>query len=304
MRIIFFGTPEFAVTTLQELVAAGKNIVAVVTATDKLGGRDKKQLIQSPVKQFALSQLIPVLQPEKLKNPDFIIELESYRADIQIVVAFRMLPEIVWAMPQKGTFNIHGSLLPKYRGAAPINWAIINGETETGVTSFFLKHEVDTGDLLLQAKTPILPSDNFGTMYEKLKHLGAEIALKTIEAIEQNKAHPFPQDESQASTAPKIFRETCEINFEQSAQKIVNFVRGLSPVPTAWTTLHQQALKVFVAQVEIAQHNFPCGKYFSDQKTYMKVACADGYVHLLEIQLENKKRMDIRSFLNGYNIVK
>jgi len=245
LRIIFMGTPDFAVPTLQTLVENGQNVVAVITAPDKPAGRGLK-LNESPVKQNAVSQQIPVLQPTNLKSETFLEVLKNYEADLQIIVAFRMLPEAVWNMPPLGSFNIHASLLPQYRGAAPINWAIMNGETETGVTSFFLKHQIDTGDIIFQDKTEILPVDDFGTLYEKLKHAGAALALKTVKAIEAGNVPSQPQiATSELKEAPKIFKETCQINWNQSAEKIHNFVRGLSPYPTAWTIFDEKTFKIF-----------------------------------------------------------
>ncbi|MFN3316928.1 MAG: methionyl-tRNA formyltransferase, partial [Raineya sp.] len=235
MRIIFMGTPEFAVPSLQVLVENGYNIVGVVTAPDKPAGRGKQMQV-SEVKQYALSQNLPILQPEKLKSPDFLAELQALKADLQVVVAFRMLPEVVWAMPPIGTFNLHASLLPKYRGAAPINWAIINGETETGVTTFFLQHEIDTGNIIFQEKEPISPTDTAGSLYQRLMHKGAKLVLKTVQTIEKGDVQTFPQV-GEITHAPKIFRETCQIDWNKTSTEIYNFVRGLAPYPAAWTTL-------------------------------------------------------------------
>jgi methionyl-tRNA formyltransferase len=302
LRIIFMGTPDFAVPTLQILVEHNYNIVAVVTAPDKPAGRGQK-IQQSPVKEYAVSQNIPVLQPTNLKSDSFLDELRSYMADLQIIVAFRMLPELVWSMPPLGSFNIHGSLLPQYRGAAPINWAIINGEKETGVTSFFLKHEIDTGDLLLQTRVPILEEDDFGTMYEKLKHEGANLALKTVQGIELSSLNPMPQPQSgELKHAPKIFKETCKINWDQPAEQVRNFVRGLSPYPTAWTHLSDKNFKIFRAEVlENAAYEGTPGTVYTDNKTYIHIKTADGAVAIVDLQMEGKKRMPLADLLRGYN---
>ncbi len=302
LRIIFMGTPDFAVPTLQILVEHNYNVVAVITAPDKPAGRGQK-IQQSPVKEYAVSQNIPVLQPTNLKSEAFLEELRSYKADLQIIVAFRMLPEVVWDMPPLGSFNIHGSLLPQYRGAAPINWAIINGEKETGVTSFFLKHEIDTGDLLLQTRVPILEEDNFGTMYEKLKHEGAKLALKTVQAIEQDNVKPMPQPASgELKHAPKIFKETCEINWNQPAEQARNFVRGLSPYPTAWTRLGDKTFKVFQVEVlENTAYEGEPGTIVTDNKTFVHLKTADGAVAIVDLQMEGKKRMPLADLLRGYS---
>jgi methionyl-tRNA formyltransferase len=300
LRIIFMGTPEFAVSSLQKLVESGSNVVAVVTAPDKPAGRGL-QLTPSPVKQFALSQEIPVLQPDKLKNPAFLEELRSYKADLQIVVAFRMLPEVVWNMPPKGTFNLHASLLPLYRGAAPINWAIINGETQTGVTTFFLQHEIDTGHIIFQETEPIHENDTVGTLYERLMQKGAELVVRTVQAVEADNYPQIPQPEvAVAKAAPKIFKETCEIQWNQSAEVIRNFVRGLSPYPTAWTILNGKICKIF--KVEVAQNESSkseIGHYATDHKSFLHFKTADGWVAIEELQLEGKKRMGIEEFLRG-----
>lgn len=302
LRIIFMGTPDFAVPTLQILVEHNYNVVAVITAPDKPAGRGQK-IQQSPVKEYAVSQNIPVLQPTNLKSEAFLEELRSYRADLQIIVAFRMLPEVVWNMPPLGSFNIHGSLLPQYRGAAPINWAIINGEKETGVTSFFLKHEIDTGDLLLQTRVPVQEEDDFGSMYEKLKHEGAKLALQTVQAIEQDNVKPMPQPQSEElKHAPKIFKETCEINWEQPAVQVRNFVRGLSPYPTAWTRIGDKTFKVFKVDVlDNTGYEGAPGSVFTDNKTYLHVKTADSAVAIVDLQMEGKKRMALADLLRGYS---
>jgi methionyl-tRNA formyltransferase len=296
------GTPEFAVPSLRILVENGYDIAAVVTATDKLGGRGGQQLIESAVKKYALTCGLPILQPEKLRSPDFLDSLQALQADLAVVVAFRMLPEVVWAMPRLGTINLHGSLLPRYRGAAPINWAIINGEQETGVTTFFLRQEIDTGDVLLQEKLAIGEADTAGMVHDRMMLLGAEVVLRSVRLIESGHYRTCPQDTSQASLAPKIFHETCRINFGAGTRQVHNFIRGLSPFPTAWTTLDGQELKIFLSLPEKSPPHLPPGTLLSDQKTYLKVATANGYIHLLELQLQGRKRMDVRAFLNGYRV--
>lgn len=294
------GTPEFAVPSLEILHQNGYEIVGVVTATDKMGGRGKKELLQSPVKRYALRHNIPVLQPKNLKSPAFLEELRALNANLQIVVAFRMLPEAVWAMPEHGTFNLHGSLLPKYRGAAPINWAIMNGETETGVTSFFIQHEIDTGDLLLQERLPIYEHETAGELHDRMMRLGAQVVLKSVQAIARQDYKLQKQDDTQATKAPKLYREHCEIDFKQSAQQAHNFVRGLSPYPAAWTTLDGKQLKVLRSEPEQAEHNYPPGQFLSDNKTWIKVAVADGFLSLKSLQLEGRRRLPVEEFLNGY----
>jgi methionyl-tRNA formyltransferase len=302
LKIVFFGTPEFAVAALQKLVESGCRVAAVVTAPDKPGGRGL-QLQPSPVKQYALSQGLPVLQPTNLKSPEFQEELRGYRADLQVIVAFRMLPEAVWDMPRLGTFNVHASLLPQYRGAAPINWAIINGETETGVTTFFLRHEIDTGDLILQDRVEILPEDNAGTLYGKLMQRGAELAVKTVRAIEAGTVQSRPQVASgPLKSAPKIFKETGRINWEQPSVQIHNFIRGLSPYPAAYTSLQGKQLKVFaseVAELGTETASLAPGNYVSDGKTFLAFRTADGLLRLTDLQLEGKKRMPVTEFLRG-----
>jgi methionyl-tRNA formyltransferase len=310
MRIIFMGTPEFAVPSLQILLENGYKVVAVVTATDKFGGRGGKQLIESPVKKFARANGIPVLQPANLKAPAFEEELRSYQADLQVVVAFRMLPEVVWDMPRIGTFNLHGSLLPKYRGAAPINWAVINGERETGATTFFIRHEIDTGDMLFQEKMAIGENETAGEVHDRMMHLGAALVLKTVQAIEQGGYVLHKQEETQASKAPKIFHETCGINFDQTALQVHNFIRGLSPYPGAWTRwktpdtgrpteLDGLEMKIFKTLKETSRHAFLPGTFITDGKKSLKIATRDGFVQVLELQMEGRRRMDVVSFLNG-----
>ncbi|MCS5489684.1 methionyl-tRNA formyltransferase [Algoriphagus limi] len=300
LRIVYMGTPEFAVPALEQLVEAGWNIVGVITAPDKPRGRGQK-LIPSPVKEAALKYGLNVLQPTNLKSPEFLEELKNLKADLQIVVAFRMLPEVVWNMPPLGTFNLHASLLPDYRGAAPINWAIINGERETGVTTFFLKHEIDTGSIIFQERVPILPEEDLGDVYTKLMNLGANLVLRTVEAIAKDEVRPIPQDESKAlHHAPKIFKETCEIDWNQSASKVNNLIRGLSPYPAAWTLLQGKICKIFKAKPHSQDlSGKEPGDWESDGKNYLKFQCGNGHLEVLEIQLEGKKRMSIKDFLRG-----
>jgi methionyl-tRNA formyltransferase len=303
LRIIFMGTPEFAVPSLKILVEHHYEIVGVITAPDKPSGRGLK-LTASPVKEYAQSVGLKVLQPTNLKNPDFLEELRSLGANLQIVVAFRMLPEVVWNMPQLGTFNLHASLLPQYRGAAPINWAIINGEKETGATTFFLQHEIDTGNLILQQREPIYEDDNAETLYERLKIMGSELVLKTVQSIETGTAPSIPQKEStELKIAPKIFKETCEIDWNKSAREVYNFVRGLSPYPTAWTTLNGKFYKIYKSKVvdNASRQNNP-GEVKSDGKTFIHVNCQQGILAIEELQAEGKKRMLVEEFLRGNKI--
>lgn len=306
MRIIFMGTPAFAVASLQALVENGQHVVAVVTSVDKPAGRGQK-LSYSAVKEYALSQNIPVLQPEKLKNPQFIEELRSFKADIQVVVAFRMLPEIVWNMPPLGTINVHASLLPQYRGAAPINHAIINDEKETGVTTFLLQHEIDTGNVLYSASTSILPEDNAGTLHDKLMELGAETLIKTLEGLKNQSIQPVPQKDilpgQNLKEAPKIFKDFCEINWNLPAKEIHNLIRGLSPYPGAFTKIKEKTLKIYSSAYQIEEHKEEIGTYKIEGKNSLKFFCADGYVEVKELQLEGKKRMEIKSFLLGNTIL-
>ena len=296
------GTPDFAVPSLDILIQNGYDVVAVITSTDKFGGRGGKKLIESAVKKYAVSKEIPVLQPQNLKNSEFLAELAGYKADLQIVVAFRMLPVAVWDMPELGTYNLHGSLLPRYRGAAPINWAVINGDKYTGVTTFKLKHAIDTGDLMYQKRVSITEDDNAGSVHDKMMSVGAELILKTVKSIESGDYKTFPQDESQVSKAPKIFRETCEIDFTKSTEEIYNFVRGLSPYPGAWMTLDGLEMKVFDTERSFEENVTVAGTIATDDKKYIKIAASDGYVILKDVKLQGKKRMDIRSFLNGYKM--
>ncbi len=300
MRIIYLGTPDFAVPPIKKLLENGYEVVAVVTAPDKPGGRLGTQV--SAVKKFALDHNIPVLQPERLKNPEFLEQLRSFRADLQIVVAFRMLPELVWSMPPLGTMNLHGSLLPKYRGAAPINWAIINGEKETGLTTFLLKHEIDTGDLLFQERIPIDENETAGELHDRMMEIGADLVLKSVQALENNTAAPFPQEETEVTHAPKIFTETCEIDFGRPIAEVHNFVRGLSPHPGAWTVLDGKKFKILRALKDISAPAQPPGTFISDGKNYLKISALDGYLDILELQMEGKRRMGTREFLNGYHL--
>jgi methionyl-tRNA formyltransferase len=303
LKIIFMGTPEFAVPSLEILIQNNFNVVAVITAPDKPQGRGQK-ILYSPVKECALKHNIPVLQPTNLKAPEFVETLTSYSADLQIVVAFRMLPEIVWAMPVIGTFNLHASLLPNYRGAAPINWAIINGEKETGVTTFFLEHDIDTGSIILQEKQPITEEDTAGTLYERLMHHGAELVLKTVQGIASKHYTSVPQQKDEnARHAPKIFRETCEINWNQHPKQVIDFIRGLNPYPSAWTTLAGKFYKIHKASLtQEKDAPIPPGELRTDGKTFLYVKVVQGWVSLDEIQPEGKRKMDVAEFLRGNKI--
>lgn len=306
MKIIYMGTPDFAVEPLRRLVEAGKNIVAVVTMPDKPAGRGHK--IQfSPVKEYALSVGLPILQPVNLKDPEFIEELRSYQADLQIVVAFRMLPEIVWNMPPLGTFNLHASLLPQYRGAAPINWAVINGETETGITTFFLQHEIDTGNIIMQEKINIAPDDNAGIVHDRLMMLGADLVLKTVNQIESGNITSIPQPNGELKPAPKIFKETCRINFNATAEAVRNLVRGLAPYPAAWIELTDPSgnttnMKIYEVSKELCTPSHPAGTLVCDGKKILKVAVLDGYIHLDQVQLAGKKRMPAADLMRGTDL--
>ena len=307
LRIVFMGTPEFAVASLDALIKAGYNIVGVVTAPDKPAGRGMK-MNESAVKKYATEHGLKVLQPEKLRNPDFLDELKSLNADLQVVVAFRMLPEVVWNMPRMGTINLHGSLLPQYRGAAPINWAVMNGETSTGVTTFKLKQEIDTGNLLLQESFPIGEDENAGEVHDRMKDIGAQLLVKTVKGLVEGTLKETPQSplassdgsETELKHAPKIFAETCKIDFSKSVDEVHNLVRGLSPFPGAFTYLDGKMIKILKGKKEITERKPPQGQIESDNKTFLKFPCADGYIHVLEIQLEGKRRMKIEEFLRGY----
>nr|CRY94471.1 hypothetical protein [uncultured prokaryote] len=309
LRIVYMGTPEFAVESLKRLVEGGYNVVGVITMPDKPVGRHGSVLQPSPVKQYALSQGLNILQPEKLKDETFVETLRALKADLQIVVAFRMLPEVVWNMPPMGTFNLHASLLPQYRGAAPINWAVINGDTETGITTFFLKHEIDTGEIIDQVRVPIADTDNVEVVYNRLMMLGGDLVLKTVDAILEGNIVTTPQeklvDEADLRPAPKIFKETCRIDWNKGVKKVYDFIRGLSPYPAAWTELHQGdaapvTLKVYESAKIFEAHDLPVGSIVTDQKSYFRVAVPDGYVDILSLQLAGKKRMEVADFLRGF----
>ena len=310
LRIVYMGTPEFAVASLKALVEGGYNVVGVITMPDKPMGRHGSVLQSSAVKQYAESVGLPVLQPEKLKNEEFLQQLRAWNADLQIVVAFRMLPEVVWNMPRLGTFNLHASLLPQYRGAAPINWSIIHGDTETGVTTFFLTHEIDTGKIICQKRLPIADTDDVGIVHDKLMAMGADLVVETVDLILEDKTEAVPQEQfyregEELRPAPKIFKETCRIDWQQSTKAVYDFIRGLSPYPAAWTELVApdgkcMVLKVYQTEKRLATHTFPVGSIHSDGKSYVDVATADGYIRLLSVQLAGKKRMPIHDFLNGF----
>ncbi|MBC7384412.1 MAG: methionyl-tRNA formyltransferase [Bacteroidia bacterium] len=303
MRIVFFGTPDFAVASLKAIVKAGYEILAVVTAPDKPAGRGM-HLHQSPVKQFAVANGLKVLQPVKLKDPQFIEELRSLHADLQVVIAFRMLPEIVWNMPDQGTINLHASLLPDYRGAAPINWAIINGEPITGVSTFFLKHEIDTGDILLHKQVVIDDEMNAGELHDLLMHVGSELIVQSLKLIETGHTHGTPQAFGSIKTAPKIDKQHCLINWEKTGKQIINLVRGMSPYPAANLMLFNKVIKIYKARFEPTFHEHENGTAISDDKTFLKIACKDGFVFLLDVQMESKKRMTVEEFLRGYRLPK
>lgn len=311
LRILFMGTPEFAVESLKALVENGYNVVGVVTMPDKPAGRGYK-LQPSAVKQYALQQGLKVLQPEKLKDEEFLAALQEMEVDLQVVVAFRMLPEVVWAMPSQGTFNLHASLLPQYRGAAPINWALINGEKETGVTTFFLSHEIDTGQIIFHDKTAIGDEDNAGTLHDRLMEMGAKLVLKTVDAIIDGSLVPIPQQELISSEtllkpAPKLYKETCRVNWNQSAAEVFNFIRGLSPYPTAWSEMRSDDLseplrfKWYASEV-VADENTTLtpGTLVTDHKSFIHIATKDGFIRITDIQLSGKKRMETTEFLRGY----
>jgi methionyl-tRNA formyltransferase len=298
LRVIFMGTPEFAVASLEILLQNKINVVAVITAPDKPQGRGQK-ISFSPVKECALKHNVPVLQPTNLKSEEFLATLRSYIADLQVVVAFRMLPESVWAMPVIGTFNLHASLLPHYRGAAPINWAIINGEKETGVTTFFLQHDIDTGSIIHQEREPIRPDDTAGSLYERLMHKGAKLVLKTVQAIASKNYSSTPQQETSAKHAPKIFKETCEINWDQNTNAVINFVRGLNPYPSAWAMINERFFKIHGVSGTSGSATGSAGETSSDSKKYLHIKTADGWISVDELQPEGKKKMTIEEFFRG-----
>jgi methionyl-tRNA formyltransferase len=302
MKIVFMGTPDFAVASLNALFEAGYDIAGVVTAADKPAGRGQK-LQESAVKKYAVEKGLKVLQPLKLKDPEFIEELRSLKADLQVVVAFRMLPEIVWDMPPKGTINLHASLLPNYRGAAPINHAIINGETESGVTTFFLKHEIDTGDVIFSEKVAIAEDDSAGDLHDHLMEAGAGLLLKTVNAIAEDNYKEQPQLSSdELKHAPKIFKEFCKIDWNQPVKTIYNLIRGLSPYPTAFTELNDKTVKIFKARYEETTPENAPGEHVTDGKTFLKFAAKDGFISLLDLQYEGKKRMTVDEFLRGMRL--
>ena len=300
-RIIFMGTPAFAVASLSALLAAKMNVVAVVTAPDKPGGRGM-QLQESAVKQFAIENNIPVLQPEKLKSPEFFEALKTLQPDLQVVVAFRMLPEIIWSFPPMGTLNVHGSLLPQYRGAAPINWAIINGEKQTGVTTFQLQHAIDTGNILLQAPIDISENMTAGELHDTMKEVGAVLLVKTIEGLNNNSIQAKAQLEItvELKHAPKIFTNDCAINWENPAVTIHNLIRGLAPFPGAITKIEGKIVKLFTTHIIDTPAAEKAGTFITDGKTFAKIACSNGYIGIDDIQWEGKKRMPITDFLRGY----
>lgn len=313
LRIVYMGTPDFAVESLKRLVEGGYNVVGVITMPDKPMGRHQETLQPSAVKKYAVEQGLRILQPVSLKDPEFIEELRSLQADLQIVVAFRMLPEVVWNMPPMGTFNLHASLLPQYRGAAPINWAVINGEKETGITTFFLKHEIDTGAVIQQVRIPILETDNVGDVHDKLMMLGGQLVTDTVDRILEGTVKAIPQEEMAPGTelkpAPKIFKETCRIDWEhKNLEQLYNFVRGLSPYPAAWTELLRAegekpvVMKIYQTAKEPAAHTLKTGAVCTDGKSYLKIAVDGGFLVLQEIQIAGKKRMLVTDFLRGARI--
>ena len=313
LRIVYMGTPDFAVESLRQLVEGGYNVVGVITMPDKPMGRHGSVLQPSPVKQYAVEKGLRVLQPVNLKDEAFVEELRSLKADLQIVVAFRMLPEVVWNMPPMGTFNLHASLLPQYRGAAPINWAIINGDTETGITTFFLKHEIDTGEVIQQVRIPIADEDNVEVIHDKLMNLGGRLVTETVDAILAGTVKPVPQEElinlseEELRPAPKIFKDTCRIDWTKGVKAVYDFVRGLSPYPAAWTELvsadgTSQVLKIFQTEKNFFSHGEEIGTVSTDGKTYLRVALTDGYLNIQSLQLAGKKRMPVADFLRGLKV--
>ena len=310
LRIVYMGTPDFAVESLRCLVEGGYNVVGVITMPDKPAGRGHK-LQFSPVKQYALEHSLPLLQPEKLKDEAFVEALREWKADLQIVVAFRMLPEVVWNMPRLGTFNLHASLLPQYRGAAPINWAVINGDTETGITTFFLRHEIDTGEVIQQVRIPIADTDDVGIVHDKLMMLGGKLVTETVDAILNDAVKPIPQEEmavvGELRPAPKIFKDTCRIDWNQPVKRIYDCIRGLSPYPAAWSELVQPdgetvVMKIFETEKIIQSHQLTPGTLLTDGKTYIHVAAADGIIGIRALQLPGKKRLKTDELLRGFRL--
>lgn len=302
MKVVFMGTPSFAVTSLKKLVENNINVVGVITSVDKPAGRGRK-LQKSAVKQFAENNKLKVLQPPNLKNEAFLRELSSLEADLFVVVAFRMLPEVVFDMPPKGTFNLHASLLPQYRGAAPINWCLINGETTTGVTTFFIEKQIDTGKIIHQQQVEIEPNETAGTLHDKLMEAGATLVLKTVKDIAAGNHKIIEQDHTKATKkAPKIFKEDCEIDWNNSTKNVDLFIRGLSPYPAAYTFLNDKQLKIYEVEKELEDHKHTAGSYFSDNKSYLKFATNDGFIVVKQLQLQGKKRMELKAFLNGYQL--
>ncbi len=306
MRVVYFGTPDFAVESLDAIMQSARHeVAAVVTVPDRQAGRGQK-VVYSPVKQYALDHQLPLLQPEKLRDPHFLEDLQKYNADIFVVVAFRMLPEAVWNMPPHGTFNLHASLLPRYRGAAPINWAIINGERETGVTTFLLNHQIDEGNLLLQETTPIGDHETAGSLHDRLANMGRDLVIRTLDALADNTITPRPQN-GESCPAPKIFKNDCQINFTQTAAKVDCFIRGLSPYPAATLTLVNSKgdsipFKILNAEPSLEKHEYPCGTLICDGKRVLKVATNDGFINILELQMAGKKKNKVEDFLRGNNI--
>ena len=310
LRIVYMGTPDFAVEALRQLVEGGYNVVGVITMPDKPAGRGHK-IQYSPVKQYALEQNLPLLQPEKLKDEAFVQALREWKADLQIVVAFRMLPEVVWGMPRLGTFNLHASLLPQYRGAAPINWAVINGDTETGITTFFLKHEIDTGEVIQQVRVPIADTDNVEIVHDKLMMLGGKLVVETVDAILNGVVKPVPQEEmaivGERRPAPKICKGTCRIDWKQPGKKVYDFIRGLSPYPAAWSELVSPegevvVVKIFESEKVSEAHQLSAGTIVTDGKKYIKVAVPDGFVSVLSLQLPGKKRLKTDELRRGIRL--
>jgi methionyl-tRNA formyltransferase len=306
MKIVFMGTPQFAVASLDELIKAGSDIVGVITAPDKPAGRGQK-VSESAVKQYAVANGLRVLQPTNLKDPEFLAELRSLDADLQVVVAFRMLPEEVWNMPDKGTINLHASLLPNYRGAAPINWVLINGEKESGVTTFFLKQEIDTGNVLFTEKVTLTGHETAGELHDRLMNKGAGLLVKTVKGVESGRYNEHPQslllpEGEELKTAPKIYKDDCKINWNQTTKNVYNFIRGLSPVPAAFTDLNGKTFKIYKAEYHETDPGLQPGAFLTDNKSHLKFATQDGLISVTDVQLEGKKRMEIAEFLRGVKL--